>query len=87
MRAWIVIVLVGLLAGCSLFRADTQECRKSAAYESAGEIPALQVPEGTDLPDTRNALRVPQIERTAPPRGGCLDTPPQYRSATTPPAG
>lgn len=72
-----------LLSGCNLIRPGSADCSKPRAYESAREAPLLKVPEGADQPQTRNALKIPKVDRPTPPRSGCLDQPPEYRPATT----
>jgi uncharacterized lipoprotein len=76
-----IALLLSLLAlsGCGLFRPSFESCTETPAYAGAGELPPLKVPEGLDLPETRNALRIPPV--TAPEKpldGRCIDAPPAY---------
>ena len=55
-------------------------CDDLKPYQSAKEVPPLRVPAGADLPDTRNALKIPEVKTPAVPleEGSCLDHPPPY---------
>ncbi len=71
------------LAGCSLVAVD---CHKPGVYAEAQSIAPLRVPAGLDAPDTKSALKVPDLTQPERPRGPnepCLDAPPRY---TAPPA-
>jgi len=71
------------LTACSLVAVD---CHKPAVYMEAESIPPLVVPAGLDAPDTKGALKVPDLAQPDRPRGPnepCLDAPPRY---TAPPA-
>jgi uncharacterized lipoprotein len=82
--ALLVISLAGLASSCGLFRPE-RDCRKPQAYESSRSIAHLQVPAGMNVPDTRDALVIPEVTSPeAPPSGGCLDEPPRYRNDITP---
>jgi uncharacterized lipoprotein len=75
-----------LVAGC---RSSAELCdNKSAAYASAESIPPLKIPVGLETPDTRNALRIPDLNSPEPPPRrvgeGCLDEPPKYTTPTAP---
>jgi Uncharacterized lipoprotein len=67
------------LAGCSTLRSS---CHDPAPYTEAKSIPPLRIPPGLEAPDTRGALRIPELNEPAPPprkRGDkCLDEPPPY---------
>jgi uncharacterized lipoprotein len=72
-------------AGCNPFRrhsAANEVCKEPDAYASAKEGKTLIIPAGLESPDTRNALRVPDLSTAEPParkKGeGCLDEPPSY---------
>jgi uncharacterized lipoprotein len=88
----LLIMLVALsvvLVGCKSLRGDA--CLKPGAYVSAQNAAPLKVPEGLDAPDTRAALRIPDLKAPAKPRAataGCLDTPPKFvePKASRPPA-
>lgn len=68
-----------LLAGCGMLRTD---CSKPGPYATAESIPPLLVPPGLEAPDTRRALRIPELkepERPRAPGDACLDAPPSYK--------
>lgn len=70
-----VLGLAGL-AGCK-----SMSCSAPPAYGNSESIPSLKVPVGLETPDTRNALKVPELAAPARPRTdaeGCLDDPPSY---------
>jgi uncharacterized lipoprotein len=75
----IVVVLACLpLGACKLLRGN---CHKPGVYASAQSVRPLKVPAGLDAPDTRAALRVPELnepERVRGPGEPCLDEPPRY---------
>jgi uncharacterized lipoprotein len=77
---WLVLGFVILsLQGC---RALTGSCHDPAPYMRAESVPPLQFPPGLEAPDTRNALRIPELKEPAPPprKEGdpCLDSPPPF---------
>lgn len=57
-------------------------CHDPAPYSRAQSAEPLRIPPGLDAPDTRNALKIPELnEPQPPPRGtgdSCLDAPPKY---------
>jgi uncharacterized lipoprotein len=91
MRNAITALLLGaMLVGCSTFGGGGG-CDKPREYTNSESIPPLQVPAGMDLPNTRGAMRVPELdtpERVRGPGEPCLDQPPLYAppAATPPPA-
>jgi opacity protein-like surface antigen len=78
--AWIAATLP--LAGCGVLPDAYSGCDEVQPYESARQSDPLQVPAGADLPDTRNALKIPEVKAPELPRepGTCLDHPPAYAS-------
>lgn len=81
------VVLLATLAtaGCNPFRrhsADSELCKEPVGYAEAQEGKTLIIPAGLEAPDTRNALRIPDLSTPEPPprtKGdGCLDEPPNY---------
>ena len=86
-RTQLTMALLGaslLLGGCHHFRGGGN-CNKPQIYATAGDLPPLRIPVGLDGPDTRSALKVPELnEPEAPrsPKDPCLDEPPPI--ATTP---
>jgi uncharacterized lipoprotein len=80
-----VVVLSCLLSlgGCGLFSPSYERCDEQPAYAGAREEAPLVVPEGLDMPSTRNALTIPEV--TTPERpldGRCIDIPPSYVPGT-----
>ena len=71
------------LAGCSVLPDAYTGCNDSKPYQSATEEEPLKVPAGADMPDTRNALKIPVVKTPEVPAepGSCLDHPPAFGSA------
>lgn len=81
LRRALALSLVAL-AGCKSLLPSVDDCSEPQPYQNAREIPPLVVPEGLDLPNTRSALRIPDVTTPARPSDGrCLDYPPRYRTA------
>ena len=83
----LVVVLFAMLvtAGCNPFRRHSNAnelCKEPEGYAQAREGKMLTIPAGLESPDTRNALRIPDLTTAEPParkKGeGCLDEPPAY---------
>lgn len=74
--AWIAAALP--LSGCGLLPDAYSGCDKDRPYQSAVDGAPLRVPAGSDMPDTRNALRIPELTTPELPRetGTCLEHPP-----------
>lgn len=73
-----VVGVLVVLAGC---RSTGQACAKPREYTTSNSVPALKVPEGLEAPDTRTALRIPELatpERTRGPDEPCIDEPPPF---------
>lgn len=73
-----------LLPGCHwMHRNRISSCREtSTVISEARNNPPLKVPPGLDAPDTRNAIKVPDLnepERPRGPREPCLSQPPSYK--------
>ncbi len=68
------------LSGCSVLPDAYTGCDEAQPYQSAKEMDPLRVPAGADQPDTRNALKIPEVKSPELPRepGTCLDHPPPY---------
>lgn len=79
MRHWLIALAVATaLTGC---KTPGGGCGKPPEYTNSDSIPPLQVPPGMDAPNTRGALRVPELDTPERPRGPdepCLDQPPKY---------
>lgn len=73
---WIAIVLP--LAGCSVLPDAYTGCNEVQPYELARQQGPLRVPAGADLPDTRNALKIPEVKgpELPPDPDSCLEHPP-----------
>jgi uncharacterized lipoprotein len=83
-----VVLAASTLAGCKSGKKTL--CRQSNKdYVGAKELPPLKAPPGLEAPDTRNALKVPELKTPERPRGrdeACLDTPPPFATPTQKPA-
>ena len=81
------VVSTSLFAGC---KAGKVSCRQSNKdYVDAKEMPPLKAPPGLEAPDTRNSLKVPDLNTPERVRGreeACLDTPPPFATPTQKPA-
>ena len=76
-----ILLLFSLLAlsGCGLMKPTYESCAETPRYAGARELPPLEVPEGVDAPDTRNALKIPDVASAERPLDGrCVDAPPPY---------
>jgi uncharacterized lipoprotein len=80
----LLTLVVAVTAGCNPFRRSQADaiCKGPEGYADASSIAPLKVPAGLESPDTRAALRIPELSTPEPPprtRGqGCLDEPPPY---------
>ena len=63
-------------------------CDEARPYQAAKDAGPLRVPAGADLPDTRNALKIPELKKPELPRepGSCLEHPPPYGGGSAEPA-
>ncbi len=89
MNRLVILVSAWLpLAGCGLLPDAYSGCDKIRPYQAAEQMAPLEVPAGADLPDTRAALKIPEIKAPQVPAdsGKCLEHPPSYGS-TRPRAG
>lgn len=67
------------LTGCASLGGEN--CHEPQDYQAATSVPSLQVPEGLSAPQTRGALKIPEVGETARKRGPdepCLDEPPSF---------
>jgi len=81
MFRWIAVTAaLTITAGCGLLPDAYSGCEKPQPYQSARTEAPLRVPSGSDMPDTRNALRIPEVSAPERPADGnaCLDHPPSY---------
>ncbi len=84
MMRWIAVTTaVAIAAGCGLLPDAYTSCQEPQPYQSARTETPLQVPSGSDMPDTRNALSIPEVSAPERPVDGdaCLDHPPSYGTA------
>jgi opacity protein-like surface antigen len=83
--AWIAAALP--LGGCGLLPDAYSGCDEARPYQSATQGAPLRVPQGSDMPDTRNALKIPELATPELPRepGSCLEHPPALGTGS--PAG
>jgi hypothetical protein len=90
----ICAALLPLLAGCTLFNRVLHRSPKNAAscHERpfagyAESRPPLKVPEGLSAPDTRNAVKIPELataDRERPKTEPCLALPPPFYAKAPP---
>jgi hypothetical protein len=69
-------VVSACVAGCKSYSCDAPQ-----NYGNGDTIPPLDIPAGLEPPDTRNALKIPELAEPERPRTkaeGCLDQPPSY---------
>jgi opacity protein-like surface antigen len=91
MRSWLKrvgwIAVIPSLAGCTVLPDAFTGCNEVQPYHSAEQEGTLRVPAGADLPDTRNALKIPEVKgpELPPDPGSCLEHPPSFAAgaATT----
>jgi uncharacterized lipoprotein len=86
LKLGLVLAVSLTVAGCHPIRAlkaRAYSCHNTQAYMAARSVAPLTIPTGLDVPDSTNALKVPDLKEPAPPpRKGhepCLDEPPQYK--------
>ena len=81
----LVATVLLALAGCHPIRAlrSTNACHNPKPYMTAQSAAPLKIPPGYDVPDTTNALHIPELKEPAPParkgKDPCLDEPPPFR--------
>lgn len=79
----VLIVALSLLSACSIFRRDTS-CREPVVASDPVNLSPLKPAAGLDAPDTRNAVRIPDLnepERARNSKDSCLSSPPSYGSS------
>jgi uncharacterized lipoprotein len=83
LRLGLTLTAAVSLAGCHAFTSRTNACHNKQPYMAATSAPPLRIPPGLDMPDTTNALHIPELkEPLPPPRKGkdpCLDESPPYK--------
>ena len=76
------LVVLATLAGCRSLSENA--CNKPQVYAQAESVQPLRIPAGLDAPNTRGALRIPELSEPEAPRkltDPCLDEPPRYNPA------
>ena len=84
---WCLVAAVLLaLVGCNpvrMFKSRANSCHSPKPYMTAQSAAPLKIPPGFDVPDTTNALHIPDLKEPAPParkgKDPCLDEPPPFR--------
>ena len=69
--------------------AKAQQCIDNPIYLAAQSAPALRTPDGLAPPNTKNALRIAEVNGTPVARttkDGCLDKPPNFFGEQAKPA-
>jgi uncharacterized lipoprotein len=68
------------LEGCGWLPDAYSGCNDAEPYESAQQQPPLKAPSGADVPDTGDALKIPEVKAPELPEepGTCLEHPPAY---------
>jgi hypothetical protein len=89
-RAFLTIALCAsltVLPGCK--RLFGSGCSKPQIYAQAQSLPPLRIPVGLDGPDTRAALKIPELNEPEIPRAPdapCLEEPPAFAPPAAPAA-
>jgi uncharacterized lipoprotein len=87
--ALIMCLAAAALQGCAWMpwvhrdSKNGEKCREPALPAQVPSIPPLKAPEGLDPPDTRNAVKIPELTSPDVPRASkspCLSSPPSYLS-------
>jgi len=78
---------LALLGGCKALTGRT--CNNPQGYEDAHSVAPLKIPVGLDAPNTRNAMRIPDLNEPVAPRGPDApwlgEPPPEANVPRTPP--
>jgi uncharacterized lipoprotein len=80
----LLATIVCMTSGCNPFRRSHADavCKGPEGYANATSVAPLKIPAGLESPDTRGALRIPDLNTPEPPprtkAAGCLDEPPPY---------
>lgn len=83
-RLLCVLLVAASLSSCGrMGLRSNAACREPELPAGLANNPPLKVVPGLDLPDTRNAVRVPELKEPEKPRSKsdpCLSRPPAYGS-------
>ena len=83
-RLLCVLLMAVSLDSCARLGMSRAACREPQIPANLGNNAPLRVAPGQDLPDTRNAVRVPELDAPEKPRSKsdpCLSRPPEYGSS------
>jgi opacity protein-like surface antigen len=77
------VAAAAALSGCGWLPDAYTGCEEAQVYQSAQDVGPLRVPTGADQPDTRNALKIPEMKAPELPRdpGTCLEHPPSMATS------
>ena len=81
------LLSVAVISGCKSRMVSCRQDNKD--YAGARELPPLTAPPGLEVPNTRNALKVPPLDTPERIRGKdepCLDSPPPFANPKGPDA-
>jgi len=85
LRLALLMSVTCALSGCQLFRHHrVAGCRDPQITSNLASLAPLRAPAGLDSPDTRNGVRIPQLNEPERPRAKtdpCLSEPPSYGTA------
>ncbi len=79
----VLIAALSLLSACSIFSRRTS-CREPVVASDPVNLAPLKPAAGLDAPDTRNAVRIPDLnepEHARNSKDDCLSNPPSYGSS------
>jgi uncharacterized lipoprotein len=82
-----LIVALAAVAGCSWFHRGGTKCREPVLPTTLVNGADLKLPPGMDAPDTREEVRIPNLnepEQARSRRDPCLSMPPSYKTTGQP---
>lgn len=77
-----MVTVLAATSGCSIFHHGSHKCREPAMQAGLVNGSSLALPPGLDAPDTRGAVRIPDLKEPEQPRSArdpCLSAPPDYK--------
>lgn len=81
-KVGLILVVTLALGGCKVLR-SASSCHRTQPYMASSSVAPLKIPAGLDVPDTTNALHIPDLKEPAPPprkgKDPCLDEPPAFK--------
>jgi hypothetical protein len=91
----VCVALLPLLCGCTVWNRvfhrgnrNAESCTEKPFKGNTDSLPPLKVPEGLSAPDTRNAVKIPDLgpqAREVPKLQPCLALPPSFFAKTSTP--